>query len=133
MKELIKKVEIGEYNFDIKINRDIALTVAEKEPEFFEKLFSNSNRDTKINFKNVGKLRELFEMNDFISINSARIVNVALPLMLVNEKLNAKEIIKYVSDNDADEIFNNAMVEFILMGFTNNELDKKPKVKFVIR
>lgn len=133
MKELIKKVEIGEYNFDIKINRDIALTVAEKEPEFFEKLFSNSNRDTKINFKNVGKLRELFEMNDFISINSARIVNVALPLMLINEKLNAKEIIKYVSDNDADEIFNNAMVEFILMGFTNNELDKKPKVKFVMR
>ena len=64
----------------------------------------------------------------------ADLIAFALPMMLkkVGDQSNAGEIISYAKDNGADTILNNAMLEFLVQGFTQREL-AKPKIKFSMK
>lgn len=135
MKKLNKDVEIGEYKFTISINRDIAIKCCEKFTDFFSKFFNSEQlegNNIQDYIKNK-KLRYILELNDYIKENSGEVVEFALPLMLeeANCNIDSDELIKYIKDKDADDIFNAKVLEFIIMGFTPEEV-KKPKVKIKI-
>jgi len=131
----IKKVEVGDYKFNISVNREIALKVSEEFPEFITKILDNSNKNNDIaTVIKENRLRELFDINDFINENLSKVVKFALPLLLAEagEKLDSNKIISYIIDNEVDEVFNIRVWEFILSVFTKGGQDKKPKVKFVM-
>lgn len=132
MKKLYKDIEIGEYKFRVCVNRDIAIQCAENFKDFFSKMFDNV-KDKKEKLFNVANLKQDLEYADFLKQNSGDVVKFALPLMLneADDTTDSEKLIKYIYDNDADEVFNAKMLEFIIMGFSPEEA-KKPKVKIKI-
>lgn len=137
MNKLIKEVEFGKYNFKVAINREIALKCAEEFPDFFADVLGMSgsgNRDIKTLIRQK-KFRNMLEESDKIRYGFAEVVKFALPYMLQEAESteNADEIIQYAIDNDADDIFNTNLWEFILLGFTNNGEVKTPKVTFKMK
>lgn len=130
-----KKIEVGDYKFNVSVNREIALKVSEEFPEFITKILDNSNKNNDISsIIKENRLRELFDINDYINENLSKVIKFSLPLLLqeAGEKLNSDKIISYIIENEVDEIFNAKIWEFILSVFTKGGQDKKPKVKFVM-
>lgn len=137
MNKLIKEVEFGKYDFKVAINREIALKVAEKFPDFIAELMSIGSDipDMQTALKNK-KLREMLEKTEYVLENSKKVVRFALPYMLKEageQDVSVDNLFAYAEENDADEIFVQNLWEFILLGFTNNGEAKTPKVTFKMK
>lgn len=140
MKTLLKSVEIGKYKFYVGIDRDIVADTFEAFPDLVEFLLSNTSEDrSEIIIKAVKekKFRQVLDSNNQI----ADFVKFAFPRMLKKadgakgsaNASRAEEILKYVYDNNVEDVFNANMFEFICSGFTPETAEKKPKVKFVMK
>jgi predicted nucleotidyltransferase len=122
--------------FRVQTNRDIAVKSFEMFPDLIEYLFKKQNQkiesdnDFFINAIKDKELSKLFNMNDKIS----ELIEFALPLMLESAKdtTNPKDIISYAIENNAQEIFNSTMLDFLVQGFTPRE-QEKPKIQFSMK
>ena len=76
------------------------------------------------------ELSKLFDMDNKL----ADLIAYVLPLMLktADDNSSAVEIIEYAKENGADGVFNSAILEFLMQGFTQREL-AKPKIKFSMK
>lgn len=136
MKFLEKTATLGEMTFKIQTNRDIAIKTFEQFPDLMEYLIkkqgkaANNDNDFFIQALKNKELGELFDMEDKIQ----ELIKFALPLMLESAKdtTNASEIFKYAEQNNALSIFNNAMLEFLMQGFTQRGMEE-PKIRFSMK
>ena len=136
MKVLEKQVTLGEMEFRVATNRDIAIKTFEQFPDLMEDLITQkgnqSTNEEEFFIKALKKkeLSKLFDMNNKLG----ELIAYALPLMLksANDNSNAVEIIDYAKENGADRVFNSAILEFLMQGFTQREL-AKPKIKFSMK
>ena len=136
MKLLEKQVTLGEMEFKVATNRDIAIKTFEQFPDLMEYLISqkvqeNSNEEEFfIEALRKKELSKLFDMDNKL----ADLIAYALPFMLktANDNSSAVEIIDYAKENGADGVFNSAILEFLMQGFTQREL-AEPKIKFSMK
>ena len=136
MKLLEKQVTLGEMEFKVASNRDIAIKTFEQFPDLMEYLISqkgqeNSNEEEFfIEALRKKELSKLFDMDNKL----ADLIAYVLPLMLktADDNSSAVEIIDYAKENGADGVFNSAILEFLMQGFTQREL-AKPKIKFSMK
>lgn len=136
MKFLEKQVTLGDMEFKVRTNRDIAVKAFEEYPELIEYILNKQGDESKseqqyfIEALRNKELGTLINMNDKIS----DLIMFVLPLMLneANDKTDANSIIEYAKENDADEIFNAKMLEFLVEGFTLRGQDK-PKILFSMK
>ena len=136
MKLLEKQVTLGEMEFKVATNRDIAIKTFEQFPDLMEYLISqkgqeNSNEEEFfIEALKKKELSKLFDMDNKLG----ELVAYALPLMLktADDSSSAVEIIDYAKENGADGVFNSAILEFLMQGFTQREL-VEPKIKFSMK
>lgn len=136
MKLLEKQVTLGEMEFKVATNRDIAIKTFEQFPDLMEYLISqkgqeNSNEEEFfIEALRKKELSKLFDMDNKLG----ELVAYALPIMLktADDSSSAVEIIDYAKENGADGVFNSAILEFLMQGFTQREL-AKPKIKFSMK
>ena len=136
MKLLEKQVTLGEMEFKVASNREIAIKTFEQFPDLMEYLISQkgqSNANEEEFFIEVLKKKELSKLFDMDN-KLADLIAYALPLMLktANDNSSAVEIIEYAKENGADGVFNSAILEFLMQGFTQREL-AKPKIKFSMK
>ena len=137
IKVLEKTVTLGEKVFKVGTDRNIAVKAFEEHPELIEYLVNKQgaigNADDTAFFLEAIKKKELGALFDMEN-KLADLIAFALPMMLekVGDQSNAGEIISYAKDNGADTILNNAMLEFLVQGFTQREL-AKPKIKFSMK
>ena len=137
IKVLEKTVTLGEKVFKVGTDRNIAVKAFEEHPELIEYLVNKQgaigNADDTAFFLEAIKKKELGTLFDMEN-KLADLIAFALPMMLkkVGDQSNAGEIISYAKDNGADTILNNAMLEFLVQGFTQREL-AKPKIKFSMK
>ena len=136
MKFLEKEVTLGEMKFKVRTNREIAVKAFEQYPDLIEYLFNKQGAKTKnetqyfIDALKKKELGTLFSMNDKI----ADLIGYALPLMLegAGDKTSAVQIIDYARANDAKDMFNSKMLEFLVEGFTQRG-QEKPKIQFSMK
>ena len=136
MKVLEKQVTLGEMEFRVATNRDIAIKTFEQFPDLMEYLITqkgNQSANEEEFFIKALKKKELSKLFDMDN-KLGELVAYALPLMLksANDNSNAVEIIDYAKENGADGVFNSAILEFLMQGFTQREL-AKPKIKFSMK
>lgn len=136
MKVLEKQVTLGEMEFRVATNRDIAIKTFEQFPDLMEYLITqkgNSNANEEEFFINALKKKELSKLFDMDN-KLGELIAYALPLMLksANDNSHAVEIIDYAKENGADGVFNSAILEFLMQGFTQREL-VEPKIKFSMK
>lgn len=144
MRKLIKTCNFtdkdgNEFTFDIGIDRNITCKTFEEFPDLVSLLMemevsNTSEKDFMLKVMREKKLEKVLSINEEIT----ELVKFALPLMLKKAEENsnsikAQEILEYVAENGVLAEFNNAMLEFISLGFTMGGQDKKPKVKFAMR
>jgi len=144
IRQLRKHVECGIYNFDVVVNRDIAIRALEEYPKLSEYVFTKAKENAKKNTnKPVDEVDILIENIKSKSTSQLyeqdkeleECIKFAFPLMLKaagNDDLDANEIIEYIYDNGVADDFNAGMYEFILLGFTQREVTKK-KVNFSMK
>lgn len=145
IRQLRKHVECGIYNFDVVVNRDIAVRALEEYPDLSEYVFTKAkeNAKKKVGDKPVDEVDMIIESIKTKSTSQLwaqdkeleECVKFAFPLMLKaagNDELNADEIIEYIYDNGVADDFNAGMYEFILLGFTQRGVTKK-KVNFSMK
>lgn len=140
MKILRKHVECGEYEFDVAVDRDIAIDVMEAFPDLCDYMFTKAKEsaykkekknETDMDFlmKNIRekKLHEMYKQEEELE----NCVKYAFPKMLkkAGSDLDANKIIDYIYENGVEAEFNAGMYEFILMGFTQREVAER-KVRF---
>lgn len=135
MKFLEKQVTLGDMEFKVRTNRDIAVKAFEEYPELIEYVLNKQGTDLDDDkfFINALKNKELgilLDMNGRI----ANLIEFALPLMLkeAGDETDAQSIVNYAKDNEADEFFNAKMLEFLVEGFTLRGQDK-PKILFSMK
>ena len=140
MKILTKHISVGDYEFDVGVDRHITVDVFEHFPDLMEYLLENKTADenkiviTAIKEKTLGKLLDSTEQIQ-------ELVKYAFPALLAkadkekgtDNASKADEIIAYIYDNEVETEFSNALFEFICLGFTNDTNERKPKVKFVMK
>ena len=134
MKTLRKHISVGDYKFNVGVDRDIVVDCFEQFPslvEFLLKQANGDNADIIVNAVKSKNLRQVLETNEQI----ADFVRFALPKMLkkAEDESDAEEILNYIYENEVDEVFNSEMFKFICSGFTPDATEKKPKVKFVMK
>lgn len=134
MKFLQKEVTLGEMEFKVRTNRDIAVRAFEEYPELIEYVLNKQGTDLDDDkfFINALKNKELgilLDMNGRIE----KLIEFALPLMLkeAGDETDAKTIIDYARENNADEIFNAKMLEFLIKAFTLR--GQEPKILFSMK
>lgn len=132
MKLLEKRVTLGEYEFKVVTDRELAIKSFEAYPETIEYILKNeasSGNDVEIMINAIKnkELKELLEMEDKLR----DLVKYVLPIMLkkAGESLDAQEIIDYATENDVIDDFNIGIIDFLFLGFSQRELGK-PKIKF---
>lgn len=138
MRVLERTVTLGEKQFKIVANRDIAVKSFEEFPDVIiyikeqEKSAKSKKTDDDL-FVELLKNKQLGKMLE-IDDKLAELVKFALPLMLAEAKdnSNADEIISYAEDNNVIEQFNAKIFELIAQAFTQRE-QEKPKVQFSMK
>ena len=141
MKIITKTVTVGEYTFDVSVDRNIVCDAFEKYPDLMEFLFKNANvngeNEVVVNAIRNKNLAMLLDSTDQIK----ELVFYALPKMLkkaddfrgTDNASRVDELVKYIEDNEVDTEFSTAMFEFICLGFTPDTNERKPKVKFQMK
>ena len=138
MKVLEKTVTLGEMEFKIGTNRDIAIKTFEEFPLLAKKMSEVDATEIEeqddgvsefVKFAEKKELSTLYELHDLIG----DAVAFALPLMLevAGDKSDANEIIEYATENNAIKTFNVGIWDFLMQGLP--QVDQKPKIKFSMK
>lgn len=128
-RQLITKVNVGEYSFDIAINRDILCSAFEKNEELWDMVIA-TNQDKK------AQIRAAFNIEKYVP----KFIKDILPEMIkeANSDVNAEEFLEYCNENGVMKNVTAEIYRFALMGFTDGESkqsSQKPKVqvKFTLK
>lgn len=136
MKFLEKQVTLGDMEFKVRTNRDIAVKAFEEYPELIEYILNKQGGESKSEQQYFIEALKNKELGVLLDMNGriANLIEFALPLMLkeAGDETDAKSIIDYAKENDSDEIFNAKMLEFLVEGFTLRGQDK-PKILFSMK
>lgn len=123
-----KHCSVGEYEFDVAINREIMRKGFKKCPTLWR--MTAQAQQNKADFSDVDKFLDLLDEAEKVNEELPIYVATVLPdmLELAGEKLDSAEIIKYCIKNQVDDQFYAKIYEFTLMGFTDGKSVKNPKV-----
>ena len=148
MRNETRTITLGEFTFNVAIDRHITCVTYEACPEETAFLFSKreefssdeTNENTLlINAIKEKKLEKTLNCSDELVKPIAKLVEFALPLMLKKaykgeaSPVDAQYIIEYTKKNEVDIMFNNDIYELISLGFTLGEQDRKPKVPYAMK
>lgn len=133
---LKKACSVGEYTFDVAINRQIVLDAFVKFPKLWKLITkAGKNKDAiadpdKI-IGDIDALARLLEENDALEELIPAFVRYILPKMVeaAESELDCDEFLDYCERMDCDDEFNAAIFDFAMLGFTDGRSVKKPKVK----
>lgn len=129
-RELVKKMYVGDYTFDIKTNRQIVLDAFKKYPKFWE-IINNAQKLDVNNIDDIGVFENLLDANDEMEKDKPAFCEYLLPIMikLAGENIDVNEFWSYCKENEVEDIVYDKILEFSMLGFTNDKGEKKPKVK----
>lgn len=148
--KLKKLLKVGDYEFELLVNRRIALNVISSNDEL-SKLIMNSG--SKVDKETIKQYQETGEISDeqaqeivsSSNINPLRmqyLYSVVAPKAFVemaknsgngytNEQLNS--FLVFIRENDLDMQFSNMVMDFLMSGFTQDkENQDKPKIKMTL-
>ncbi len=138
MKTYSKNVTVGDYKFDVSVDRQIAAEGLEKFPDLVEYVLTQQDGVSAIvkatKDKKLGTLLGIDEQAEAL-------VKFAFPKMLkkadaefgTDNYNRSQEILDYIYENDADDVFITAMFEFILSVFTSETPGKKKKSRVAFK
>lgn len=131
-----KHCSVGEYDFDVAINRQIVLDGFKQFPALWKVVARNSKYGVNVeSLEDISALSDLLEANDIIEEVTPKYVAYVLPKMLelAGENVDLDAFYKYIVDNDVDDEFNDAIFQFAMLGFTADRSEKKAKVKMSLK
>lgn len=145
MKKLRKNLTVGEYNFSLEINKDIAVSTFEEVPEMVALLDEamEKNKSPKENLKFGEILQQAKKQNDEKDEKDLAVMRktaeIALKKMYYAVETNKTahddffdDFWSYIDRNDAELLMCSTLVEFLMQGFTLGR-ELKPKVKIVLK
>lgn len=131
-----KHCSVGEYDFDVAINRQIVLDGFKQFPRLWKVVARNSKYGGNVDaLEDISALTDLLEANDIIEEVTPKYVAYVLPKMLelAGEKVDLDAFYKYIVDNEVDDEFNDAIFQFAMLGFTADRSVKRAKVKMSLK
>lgn len=132
-RQLRRKLNVGEYSFDIQIDRQILMETFKAHPKLWEVMSNASEEKADISkIKSIDEVSELLEQNDIIEEEKPLFCKDALAKMAVSagSDVDVDKFIEYCEDNYCDEEVYDKVFEFALLGFTVGKgEEKKPKLK----
>lgn len=131
-----KHCSVGEYDFDVAINRQIVLDGFKQFPNLWKVVARNSKYSGNVDaLEDISAFTDLLEANDIIEEVTPKYVAYVLPKMLelAGEKIDLDAFHKYIVDNEVDDEFNDAIFQFAMLGFTADRSEKKAKVKMSLK
>lgn len=131
-----KHCSVGEYDFDVAINRQIVLDGFKQFPNLWKVVARNSKYSGNVDaLEDISAFTDLLEANDIIEEVTPKYVAYVLPKMLelAGEKIDLDAFHKYIVDNDVDDEFNDAIFQFAMLGFTADRSEKRAKVKMSLK
>ena len=133
IRELIRACNVGEYSFDILVNRNIVLEAFKKHPVLWKALMDQNKKGRRKleDLEDVETMIEFLEMNDALAEEIQAFVADILPDMIkaADSDVDAKEFLEYCVENEVDDIVNDEIYQFALLGFIEGKSAKNPKVK----
>lgn len=156
--KLTKHFKIGNYEFTIGLNREMAVRFLKKQPKYYDCVKSLNEKvqksDEAINDLNFNEIASQFELMCKMEDYSKEIVDYALPEMLAyadeqfvstSSKEYAEELLAFCNENDIlyNEVDNDTklikgfytiVMEFIALGFTHGwgaPKNKASKVRII--
>lgn len=131
-----KHVSVGDYEFDIAINRQIILDGF----KHFPKLWTVITKSAKYKLdadkiEDISALEDLFDANDIIEYTMPQFIGYVFPKMveLAGTELDCDKFLAYIKENGVSGEFNQAIFEFAMLGFTGDKSEEKAKVKFSLK
>lgn len=131
-----KHCSVGEYDFDVAINRQIVLDGFKQFPRLWKVVVRNSKYGGNVDaLEDISALTDLLAANDIIEEVTPKYVAYVLPKMLelAGEKVDLDAFYKYIVDNEVDDEFNDAIFQFAMLGFTADRSEKRAKVKMSLK
>lgn len=131
-----KHCSVGEYDFDVAINRQIVLDGFKQFPNLWKVVARNSKYSGNVDaLEDISAFTDLLEANDIIEEVTPKYVAYVLPKMLelAGEKIDLDAFYKYIVDNEVDDEFNYAIFQFAMLGFIADRSEKKAKVKMSLK
>lgn len=131
-----KHCSVGEYDFDVAINRQIVLDGFKQFPNLWKVVARNSKYSGNVDaLEDISAFTDLLEANDIIEEVTPKYVAYVLPKMLelAGEKIDLDAFHKYIVDNEVDDEFNDAIFQFAMLGFTADRSEKRAKVKMSLK
>lgn len=131
-----KHCSVGEYDFDVAINRQIVLDGFKQFPILWKVVARNSKYSVNVDaLEDISAFTDLLEANDIIEEVTPKYVAYVLPKMLelAGEKIDLDAFHKYIVDNEVDDEFNDAIFQFAMLGFTADRSEKRAKVKMSLK
>ena len=117
-----KHCSVGEYDFDVAINRQIVLDGFKQFPSLWRVVARNSKYGGNVDaLEDISALTDLLEANDIIEEVTPKYVAYVLPKML---ELAGENV-----DNEVDDEFNGTIFQFAMLGFIADRSEKRAKVK----
>lgn len=137
IRELIRECSVGKYTFDILVNRNIVLEAFKKHPKLWKILMEQTKKGKRNveDLDDVETILELLDLNDTVTEEIPAFVADILPDMIkaAGSDIDAKKFLEYCVENEVDDIVNNEIYQFALMGFTEGKSAKNPKVKVAFK
>lgn len=131
-----KHCSVGEYDFDVAINRQIVLDGFKQFPSLWKVVVRNSKYGGNVDaLEDISAFTDLMDANDIIEEVTPKYVAYVLPKMLelAGEKIDLDAFHKYIVDNEVDDEFNDAIFQFAMLGFTADRSEKRAKVKMSLK
>lgn len=136
LRKLVKRCTVGEYSFDVAINRQIVLDGFKEYPTLWKMMNDTSkNSGGNIDTDDISVLGELMNANDAMEDEVEKFIVFILPKMIeeAGEQVDCDAFLEYCRENDVDDEFVRAMFDFAMLGFTGGRSEKKPKVKMSLK
>lgn len=131
-----KHVSVGDYEFDIAINRQIILDGFKSFPKLWTVITKSAKYKLDADkIEDISALEDLFDANDIIEYTMPQFVSYVFPKMveLAGTELDCDKFLDYIKENGVSGEFNQAIFEFAMLGFTGDKSEEKAKVKFSLK
>lgn len=135
-RQLIRKLTVGDYSFDIQINRQLVLDAFKRHPQLW-KIISEGVKegDAEVKIDDIDEFSKLLDKNDAMESEIPAFCEDLLPRMvaLAGGELNSSEFFAYCDNNGVLEEVNAKLLEFAMLGFSAGRSEKKtPKLKVTL-
>ena len=135
-RQLIRKLTVGDYSFDIQINRQLVLDAFKRHQKLW-KIISESAKegDAEVKIDDIDEFSKLLDKNDAMESKIPAFCEDWLRRMgaLAGGELNSSEFFAYWDDNGVLEEVNAKLLEFAMLGFSAGRSEKKtPKLKVTL-